>query len=171
MRSVEDDPLDGADVGETKTIRESVELHTIDFEPDVYRGSDRFVDSEIESVDVIEDEYGEKKLVVNFEGEVTKALPRTWDYSREPLTEQEQKAEQRKKWLRKLLITGVPTVGTLAIGTVVTYHVMDALSASGMTINGEAVQTPGIWSFVLVLGLAVFIIWAIQWLPRGGRAT
>lgn len=163
------DPLKGADVGETRTVRESVELHTIDFEPRVFWGSDRIGEAEVENVDVVEDEDGSKKIVVEFEGELTKALPRRWDSYREPLTEAEEKAQRRREWGKNVLrVFGV--LVPLGLGVFITNHVMGQMS--GTTIDGEPIQAPGIEVYVVLIGFALFFLWALQRLPgRIGRTA
>jgi len=162
------DPLDGADVGETKTVRDTVELHAIDFEPDVFWG-DRIGSSEIENVDVVEDEYGDQKLVVTFEGELTKALPRRWDSYREPVTDAEEAAQRRRKW-EKNAARAVAVVAPLGLALFITNHVMQQMT--GITINGEPMQPPSPEMFAVIIGLALFFMWALQRLPGriGGRA-
>lgn len=164
------DPLAGADVGETRTVQESVELHTIDFEPDVFWGSDRIGSPEIESVDVVEDDHGDEMLVVSFEGELTKTLPRRWDSYREPLTPAEEKDARRKRWARKALGAGT-VIAPMGIALLVSTRLMNSMA--GVTINGEPVQPPGIESVLGVFAFALFVVWAIQWIPRGngGRSA
>lgn len=58
------DPLEGADVGETRTVRESIEFHTTEFAPGAFYGSDRFGDVGVADVEVREDEYGDEVVVV-----------------------------------------------------------------------------------------------------------
>lgn len=164
-----DDPLDGADVGETRTVRESVDLYTVDFEPDVFYGSDRFSDTEIADVEVAENEHGDRKLVVTFEGEVTKALPRRWDRAREPLTEREERTARRREWVMKALATG----GLLAPAVVATVVATWAMDAGDMTVNGEPMQAPGIEFFGAFFVFVFVVLWILPRLPRwfGGRSA
>ena len=169
MTAESDDPLKNADVGEMQTVRESVELHTINFQPDVFRGSDRFVDTEVADVEIVEDEYGDETLVVTFEGEVTKRLPRNWDYCREPRTVTEEKQARRSRWIQK----AIPIVSAL-VASGVALAVFSRLmeNFAGTTIDGEPIQAPGPEFYVGFILLVVFLMWAIQYLPgkvSGGR--
>jgi len=70
----DDDPLKGADVGETVAVSEVKEIHAIDLEPDAFRGTDRFADYK---VTVTERDDG--TVEIHYDGEVTKRMPRQWD--------------------------------------------------------------------------------------------
>lgn len=166
----ENDPLDGADVGETKTVERSKTLHSATYEPGVYYGSDRIGSAEIADVEIVEDEYGEDAIRVTWEGDLTKALPPNWDHHREPVTERELRQERRKKWkgragrAAQILIPAAICVGIAA-------HVMNTISGE-VTMNGEPVGTPGFESIAFVFGLVVIIMLGVQYAPRtirGGR--
>lgn len=159
------DPLEGADVGETRTVRETKTLHGINMEPDVYYGSDRFGETRIADVEVVRGDDGEADDIrVTWEGDVTKALPRRWDYCREPRTAAEERAATRKKWLGR----AAKAVGFLlpvGVATLVASHVMNGLSGD-LTINGEPMVAPTAVELVplvvMVMGLAAFFAWAVS---------
>lgn len=175
MTNDDTDPLGGADIGETHTVRESVELHTVDFEPGVYYGSDRFGRASVERIEVTENEYGDETVVVTFEGELTKALPPRWDEYREPLTDAEQQAARRKVWLGRLGNAAAIVVPMLG-ASVLANHLMQAISGD-MTVNGEAVTAPGTGEMAMITGamlvLAAVVFYAANEVlpPRvvGGR--
>lgn len=156
------DPLDGADIGETRTVRESVELYSIDFQPDVFRGSDRMGRPEIAETEVITDELGDQKLVVTFEGDMVKRLPQRWDYHREPVTESEKATHRRRKWARKALrVAGV--VGPVLLTLFIANQVM--VRVSSVTMAGAEVSPPGIGTYAVLGGMMIALMWAIQYLP------
>lgn len=154
-----DDPLDGAVIGETHTIRETQTLHGINMGPDVFWGSDRFGDADIVDVEIIEtgdEDYNDIK--VTWEGDITKRLPRRWDYHREPVTEAEKRTAARRKWLGRAahaLAVIVPVGLATWIGT----HVTNA-ALSGMTINGEPMG--GTATTVVDTASLVLIVMAIS---------
>lgn len=155
-------PLDGADIGETRTVRESVELYTIDFKPDVYFGSDRIGRATAAGVEVAEDEDGYETVVVTFEGEITKALPRRWDWCREPRTATEKKAQRRKRWLGKAA-TAFGVLLPLGIATGFTYLLMGRME--GRTIETGPMQPPGLEFYAGLIAFILFLLWAIPKLP------
>jgi hypothetical protein len=167
----DEDPLEHADVGETVTVTREKTLHSVNFDPDVYYGSDRLGESDVVDARLVENEYGNHDIVVTFEGELVKTLPRNWDYCKEPRTQreakQEQKREWRKKWGRRVSIA----IGFLipaVVATFVTNSIMSRVAGRGPF---EEVAAPGLGEIAgMVAGLmlfAAFIMWAIQRLPRG----
>ena len=165
-----DDPLRNADVGETKTVRESVELHTINFSPNTFYKTDRIGACEAVDVEIAEDEDGSETVVVTFEGEVTKILPRNWDKSREPRTATEEKQARRTAWKRK-----VGTAAMFLIPAGVATFIASRMMASleGVHIAGEPVEPLGVEFFITFALLVAFIAWSIPYLPgmagKGGR--
>jgi len=169
MSSKDDDPLRHADVGETVTVRESKILHSINGKPDVFWGTDRQTNSEVEIAELELTDDGD--IRVTWEAEMTKRLPRNWDYCEEPLTEEEAKKERRKSLL-EAVGKAIPHAIALSLIGAVTVFVFNAFPAE-MIINGEPVGAPGSADFALVLGLIISMIWWVQRMPRrlnGGEA-
>lgn len=157
------DPLDGAAIGETVTIRESVDLPVINFSPDVYFGSDRFGDCDVAGLELVEDADGHEAVRVVFEGEVTKQLPRRWDYHREPVTAEEKRAHWRKTWLKRAGQAAAFVLPFAFAGLIAT-RVMNGLA--GVTLNGEPMAPASgtdIWlSVVPILVVAALIAYGLQ---------
>jgi len=132
----DDDPLHGADVGETRTVTETQELYTVDFEPEAFWGTDRYSKRDITNVEIVETDDGSEVIRLTWEGEVTKTLPYRWDHLHTDTT----KADERglTGWKKYALKFGVGYVLPLGITGIVAHHVMNA-TMSAMTINGEAV--------------------------------
>lgn len=162
-----DDPLDGASIGETTTVTETVDLYGINMAPDVFFGSDRFGDADIVDVEIVEtggEDYN--NLKVTWEGDMTKRLPRRWDYHREPVTETEKKAAARKKWLSRG-IQAASLVIPLGLATAVATHMMGQLDGS-MTINGEPLNAPTFAELAPAVLLVFLISAVIAWGMKGG---
>lgn len=157
------DPLDGADVGQTETVRETVEMSVWDMTPCVYYGDDRRSDVTLEDVEVVGDGDNER-VVLTYSGEVTKVLPRNWDYSREPLTESEARSQRRKKLLAKA--AGVVSVLVpVVMATWISAHIMRAV-AGEFTINGQPMpaisMTETFMIATAVLALSAIIGYGVQ---------
>lgn len=143
-----DDPLAGADVGETITVeRETTHYHLT---PEAVRGEDRFADVDIEAVHY-DPEYD--RLHIEWDAEVTKALPPRWDECREPLTDAVRTRQRRKRWAKKLLKPVLFGATTLLV-VYVTHAIMNTL-AGELVINGEVMHAPSDSAF---LGMAVLIV-------------
>jgi hypothetical protein len=160
------DPLAGAAIGETRTVRTSKTLYSIDLTPDEYFGTDRFPDHiDIADVELVEtdDMSCGPDIRITWEGEVTKQLPSRWDYHREPVTEEEKRTARRKTWAKRLGSVGI-TVGTLAFTGWIAAHVMQQFA--GVTINGEPMTvgspTEIFVSMVPLLLVAALIAYGIQ---------
>lgn len=159
-----EDPLEGADVGESKFVSETRTIHAIDLQPDAFRGSDRFGEVTVGDIEVVEDEYGDDEIQITLEGEVTKQLPARWDYHREPVTEAEKIKAKRRTWSRRVG-RAVATLVPIGIATVASWNVMGALR-SDMTINGEPVAALEPQVFYLLFVFMVLAASAIYlWLP------
>jgi hypothetical protein len=171
MPSDDEDPLEHADVGETVTVTREKTLHSINFDPDVYYGGDRVGESDVVDARLVENEYGNHDIVVTFEGDLTKTLPRRWDQCEEPRTEREEQREQkrqwRKKWSRRLSLA-IGTVISIVVATFVTHRVMSRVAGEPPY---EEITAPGLGEVAGMAGglllFALFTMWAIQRLPRG----
>ena len=163
MSVAEDDPLRNADIGETKTVRESVELHTINFSPDTFYKSDRIGRCEAVDVQIAEDEDGSETVVVTFEGELTKILPRNWDKSSEPRTAAEEKQSRRAVWKRRAATAAMFLV-PVGIATYLTSTVMEQIA--GQSIHTEPIQPPGIEVYFVMILMIAFLAWSIPRLPE-----
>jgi len=162
------DPLDGADVGETKTVRNTSQLWLGRLASEDGAGSDRFADHRLVDATVVTDEYGDEMLRVTVESDVTKRLPHRWDTCREPRTDDERASQRRATWVRRG-ITAVATAIPLAIGVVVTNAV--ARSMGSVTMNGETVTMPTgveLAPVVAIVAIVVAIVYGIRYLPRPG---
>lgn len=164
-----DDPLRGADVGETKTVRRTVTLYGVNMEPDVYFGDDRFGEARIVDVEIVEDERDGycDYIRVTWEGDLTKRLPSRWDYCRQPRTRAERVAVSREKWIgRALKAIGFALPIGLSIGVAAW---LTPKVTSSLTINGEPVTSPTPTDLTLVMlafgGFFMMLIWALKWAP------
>jgi len=156
----EDDPLRNADVGEKITVQDEVDIHVYNLEPTVFRGSDRHGRAEVSDIDIVEDEYGDQKIVVTLEGEVTKVLPRNWDYCREPLTETEKNKQRKRKWIKNGVgLTGV--VGSAALASLVTVRTMNQLEGEviefGTTYSVTSFFVLSLLTIALAGGLMIYM--------------
>jgi hypothetical protein len=164
-----DDPLDGADVGETRHVERSKHFHGTNYEPREFYGSDRLGDPKITDIEIVEGEDGNADdFIVTWEGDMTKTLPRRWDSCREPRTHEEETQARRRKWLRRG-IQAVSVAVPMAIAVGVSHYLMQGLD---LTMNGVDVSAPtaGMTLSIFILGMLMFAI--IRWLPgriNGGR--
>lgn len=163
------DPLDGAAIGETRTVRESKTLHGINFEPLVYAGSDRQGMAEIVDVEIVKDDRDGycDDIRVTWEGDITKTLPPRWDQCNEPRTEKEHKTAKRKKWIGRV-ITAVAAILPVAIAVAITIPVTERVFDGSLTINGEPMTMPSVWEILPMLGLILLLVGIIFWGVRGG---
>lgn len=164
-----DDPLEHADIGTTHTIRKSKTLHSINYTPDEFFGSDRFPDHiDIVDVELVEtdDMSCGPDIKITWEGDVTKRLPRRWDYHAEPVTDAERKQARRVKWARRL-ITPAITLGTVVFAVFLATEVTRR-AAGQMTINGEAVAAPSFASVVPSVVVLALLAWMIVYGLKGG---
>jgi hypothetical protein len=164
-----DDPLDGADVGETRHVERSKHFHGINFEPREFYGSDRLGDASITNIEIVENGDGKADdFIVTWEGDVTKTLPRRWDECREPRTAEEEANAQKRKWLRR----GIQTISvavSMAIAVGVSHYLMSGLD---LTMNGVAVGAPSAGMTLSIFVLLMLMFSIIRWLPgriNGGR--
>lgn len=163
------DPLRHAAIGTTVVHRESKTLHSINYTPSTYFGSDRIPgDIDIVDVELVEtdDDSCGPDIRITWEGEITKKLPRNWDSHPEPVTETERRHARRQRWLGRIgRVAGV--VLPMAVAGWVTLMVMDMLAGS-MTINGEPVTAPAPGEFAAVFGTITVIGLLIMWGLRSG---
>lgn len=161
----EPDPLEHADVGETKTIFREVTLDSFNLEPEVFWGIDRIGESEIVDAEIIDGEDSQE-IRLTWEADVTKTVPRNWDYCREPLTEKEERREKRRSWL----VYAVKAIPFAIAGglTVLSVYIFNQL-ANGVTINGEPLAPADLWTTTLVFILTAVMLYALSALvPKGG---
>lgn len=157
--SESDDPMDGAAVGETRTVQEDVTVNLWDFyAADSFLGSDR-VAGDIDLVDVaygVDD--GDESVTLTFEGDVTKTLPRRWD----TLLEDHPKNQARgRNEPRNTLVS----LGALVVTSLVAFGVAAFVATRAeVTVNGEAVfpaTLVDVTAMVPFFMLIVFAVWAI----------
>lgn len=169
------DPLDGAAVGETRTVTRSKTVDTFDMEPREFWGSDRQRDVEIADVEIVTNERdGLDDIRVTWEAEVTKRLPRRWDECDEPRTAAERRSERRSKWLGRVgqavgFVFSIAFVSTVA--AIITRWTFDGSA----TINGQPLTAPSVPTMagmlILVICLAGVFIWAAHQVPQMGGVT
>lgn len=163
----DDDPLDGADVGETRTVRRELYLHGVDMEPVEFYGMDRSADIRIADLEVCENSEGEPRDVrITWEADVTKHLPPRWDQATEPRTVEEMRVARRTRWL-KTAARALAVLLPVGIALGVAYWMMQGLDGS-VTINGEPLRPPPVLETLPVVLLVVVIVWLISWGVRGG---
>jgi len=160
------DPLADADVGETVTIENTEQVWIDRFEDPNARGGDRFRQSRVTNVELVEDEYGDPSVAVTVESDVTKRLPRRWDACREPRTDSERKQARRERWGSRLARL-LPIPVTLGLGLVVTNYVMKG-AARGMTVNGEPL-TYSPWDLVPLVAIVVLAVAVVRAMVHGPR--
>lgn len=165
------DPLEGADVGETRTVNRETTVPGIDLEPREFWGRDRQRELSNVDVDLVQnDEDDIPDVKVTWEAEVTKNLPPKWDQCNEPRTPEEERQERRWKWIsRGVKAAGVllPLAGAAWLATYLTNATL-----AGMTIDGEPVSPVGVEAALPVIALAVLMYLAIRYAPgriNGGR--
>lgn len=158
MTSDSDDPLEGAAVGETRTVTHEETFLGVDFEPREFWGTDRVSDASIQEVEIIEHDDRADDLRVVWEGEVTKTLPRNWDdVSQTPPTASEKTARRLARYASKL-IPVVVVAGAFALAMNITNAVFEGADIS---VNGEPIvpaPEPSIWITVALFGLLGWII-------------
>lgn len=161
------DLLRHADVGTTVTHRESKTLHSINYTPSSYFGSDRLVgDIDIVDVELIEtdDNSCGPDIKVTWEGEVTKKLPPRWDRHTEPRTDTERRRDRRRRW-GGIAIRVVAFFAPLVAAFWLTMETMERLAGS-MTIKGEPLAVPPTTDIVVMFGLfgglAAIIFWGLN---------
>lgn len=158
-----DDPLDGAAVGETRTVRKSKTLSGINFEPRAFYGSDRQGRPRIVNVEVVTDEHDDDvdDVRVTWEAEMTKCLPPRWDECDEPRTPKEARHERRSRWIGRVMgvISGmVPFVIAALIGLTTTNALADRSSnveAVSITFSDLIILIGFVTAFVYVVYLGV----------------
>lgn len=173
--SDESDPLDGAKIGETRTVaREDRRWVGFIVDEELY-GDDRETSIDVTDIYLDENDHGEREVVVEYDAELTQKLPAKWDVSDMPRTEREAKAERRNKWLRRcaklapLAVTGVVVFGVTSLA-------FPAISRVSMEVS-ETTTAPSFMdvmpSVALVFIIAAVIVYGLSGgLPgavRGGR--
>jgi len=158
------DVLDGADVGETRHVRQTDEFPI--YRPDEFSGSDRQTDAEPVDLELIQTEYGGYDLCVTWEGDVTKRLPRNWDQCREPRTDAERKRARRAVWKRRVGAV-LPIAFALGLSTLIAARIMNEVAGSA-TINGEPLFAPTVADLAVPVGLIVVIAYILIWAMSGG---
>lgn len=152
------DPLEGADVGETAEVTGVMETWVGDYRLEGMEGSDRHINDIDVEAETYTDEHGEHMIRLTFDGEVMKTIPRRWDYSRDPLTEEEEQVARRRKWLGR--VAGVAEfVLPFGFSLWLAMQVMNAISGE-MTINGEPITAPTFVELAPVV-VTVFILSAV----------
>jgi len=157
-----EDPLDGADIGETREVTVEQTHHGINFAPGEFVGRDREGHHDITRVEIIDPEFeGDySDIRVVWKGELTKTLPPNWDHHTDPGTDTETRRSRRDKWATRVVKT-VSTVVVFAVVGGIATAVTNEM-AQGMTVNGEQLPMVGFSEVLPVLFIGV-IIWAILW--------
>lgn len=167
MTDDEQDPLAGAAVGETRTVDGETKTWTRHVLPGDLHGVDREADIRIENAEVVTDEYGDTHVRLEYEADVTQYLPRRWDECNQPRTEREEQAERWSR-VRRFAAPVVGGLGSLTIVGLVAHRVASA-TFSEISINGQAATPPTLAEsfgmLAVIVGLALFLLWALQYLP------
>ena len=153
------DPLDGADVGETRRVTETVELHSATYAPETFYGPDRAGEYGVD-VTVSEDGYGDPVVEVTYTGEVTKQLPKRWDRG---VDSGAGESGGRTRW--PTVLGALATVGAAIGASALATH---TLAAADLTINGSAVAPLRVWPTAVTVGLLALLAWTILHGVRGG---
>ena len=157
-----DDPLEGADIGDTETVEHTAEMWLGDLADEQTRGSDRFATHEVRDIEVRTDEYGDQILDVTVESEVTKRLTYRWDHEARESGTQTREHSMLREVGGTLLGVGV----AIGVGVAVTQRVMGELAGETIEI---ADTTPTVLDLAPAVGiialLALFIIAAMPYLP------
>jgi len=168
--SDQNDPLEGAAVGETRTWEHQVTVDTVEMLPREAFGGDRELQrAEVADVEVVPADHPEDPddVRIRYEVETTKHLPPRWDRCNEPLTAAEQKRERARTWGRRIG-RAMPVLVVLMVSTAFSVALTNELTQS-LTINGEPVGGQGpaaIAPAVLLVGIAAAIVFALPYLPR-----
>jgi len=158
----DDDPLAGADVGETRHVEEETAIDGYRYLPRWRHGRDRDADLEVTDARVVEREAGTNDIEVTVEGEVTKWLPPRWDQCDEPRTPRERRDQQIRTWLRRVG-RALGILLPFGLTVFIMHSVMSAIYP--VMIEGQTIQEPSIWPIVFLIGFAAFIVWALPHLP------
>jgi hypothetical protein len=164
----DDDPLDGAAVGETRTVRHTEEFPLWDAVWDSeFLGDDRQVrDIEIADAAVVGPE-GNEYVVIEFEGEAMKTLPR----GAFSVVEEPEPASQSgsSRWRRSLawVTQAISILLPLTFAVLVAHLSMQALSQDVM-INGQELTAPPLWQVLGFAWFALVIFILILWGVAGG---
>ena len=159
------DPLEGADIGETVTLTETSEIWLGEIESDASFGSDRLSERRLDDVELVTNEHGDKHLQITVESEVTKTLPRRWDYSQEPRTEREEVQARRNRW-KRYAKNALPILGALVLSGAIAVRITNSL-AGEIVVNGEPLPPVAPVQMVLVFLIVILVTFGIQYLPRG----
>lgn len=164
----DDDPLDGADIGETVTVRETSDFWVPALASDATDGSDRMADNEVVETKVVTNSRGGKELRVTVESDVTKRLPRRWDQSDTPRTDSERRQARRRRWASRLARL-LPIPVTLGIGLAITDRIMSRLNGD-VVIGGDPLTytTYDLVPVVAIVFFVTMIVFGIRYLPRPG---
>lgn len=158
------DPLDGAAIGETRTLAVEIEQPVWDFWiVKDWIGSDRD-SSNIRLTDVeFVNDPGDEQIVFELEADVTKQLPRKWD---QPITEHPRyirnQPQTKSQRLRSIVLRAIPTLVAMIVTVGVAMAVMSELST--ITVNGEPVMFSPVELLpvvALVMGIAALIYGAM----------
>jgi hypothetical protein len=167
-----DDPLEGADIGETATVTEESELWLgdyADFEATV--GSDRIADHEVVEIEPYTDEHGDQMLRLTVESEVTKTLPHRWATGLDPADVPED-PDSGRGWLKPAIHIAVH-LGIVAGILLVLRHVVNTTASATVTFPAVEMTVWDLAGPAVVLTLLVtVIVYGLQGgLPRrvGGR--
>jgi hypothetical protein len=163
MADDQDDPLAGADVGETREIEVTDRQSLTDTEPTEFWGSDRLGGTDEVEAEMVVDENGERWLDVTYRGEVTKRLPRRWDSRRPDAVVDSYK--RASKW-RYLGVRIGWILGVMAVSAYVAAHIASRLDGTTITMNNPLAAGGLVFPAVMAVVLAALIGWAIVNAPR-----
>jgi len=170
-----EDPVDDMELGETAEVSHTWECSVWGKADNDYVGRDREIsDLTVDDAYVV-DEDGNESIELVVSADVTKVDPDT-----KPFFQSEDRWERRQQADTKTVDSrvGVAALKTapyaITAGTfgVVMFVADRVFEQADMTINGQPLAAPGFLEIAPIFFLALFLMWAIQYLPgtmRGSR--
>jgi hypothetical protein len=169
--SSDEDPLAGADIGETRHDEHTVTFSTVSVTPPEWYSDDRAVEMEIADVEVVDSEHPDdpEELVVTYAAELTKELPRNWDDCREPRTEAEARREKNRERLKRWgsrIATAITASLMFGLFFVIMRPIQEQMQQ--VTVNGEPLGSPDPMGLVVLFLIIGGITWTVKWAVEGG---
>jgi hypothetical protein len=161
----DDDPLEGADIGETVEIEREVDLAPINYEPLVTAGFDRDGDISVDAA-VTTDSDGEEVIRLTYSGELTKQLPPNALEAAASPADAGEPSRRRDRVLGALQRVAGPFVGisvTLAVWAYVSNNMIQSLD--GTTVELGQAPTLGVAEVGVMVCCMLVLVYAMQWAP------
>ena len=161
-----EDPLDGADIGETVTVDHTEEMWVGDLEPAEWWGSDRYSDTRVVETEVVTNEHGEDYLQITIESDVTKTLPHRWDALH---------TDDAEPGVIQRHASDIAYGTSLFVTTVVMTGIVWALAGveTTLAVDGEPVVFPTFGEMfpavLIAMSLIILVQWVVTRVPRMGH--